>query len=269
VLEHPFVPAGRRKRKNLSLLFNLCGHEYLPSLAIQRHILTRGRRRSTRTGNILLGVATTTDYQELLDYRRSVSSMYAGGRGETAGSPPDTAARCGRFRAERDDLFAHHPQSPLAGTELEQFARLDYFDYDPSLRFALPVEYDVDEGDLEITLQDDGPLRLRRFGRVRFRVEDEEYALSLFWISGYGGGILLPFRDQTGAGETYGGGRYLLDTIKHTDLGSENGDLVIDFNYAYNPSCAYDPRWHCPLAPAENNLPVRITAGEKRYGGQA
>jgi uncharacterized protein (DUF1684 family) len=70
-------------------------------------------------------------------------------------------------------------------------------------------------------------------------------------------------------GETYGGGRYLLDTIKHADLGTENGDLVIDFNYAYNPSCAYDPSWHCPLAPPENNLPVRIAAGEKRYGGQA
>ena len=79
--------------------------------------------------------------------------------------------------------------------------------------------------------------------------------------------MLLPFRDQRGTGKTYGGGRYVLDTIKHEDLGSENGDLVVDFNYAYNPSCAYDPRWHSPLAPAENNLPVRIAAGEKRYGG--
>jgi uncharacterized protein (DUF1684 family) len=99
---------------------------------------------------------------------------------------------------------------------------LSYFDYDPSLRFALPVEYDVEPGTLEITLQDDGPLRLRRFGRVR---------------------------------------------IKQADLGSENGRMVIDFNYAYNPSCAYNPRWHCPLAPAENDLPVQIVAGEQRYGG--
>lgn len=146
---------------------------------------------------------------------------------------------------------------------------MEYFEYDPSLRFALPVDYDVDEEELEITLRDDGPLRLRRFGRVHFGIEGHEYALSLFWISGYGGGILLPFKDQTGSAETYGGGRYLLDTIKHADLGSENGRLVIDFNYAYNPSCAYDPRWHCPLAPAENNLPARIAAGEKIYGGQA
>ena len=134
-----------------------------------------------------------TDYQELLDYRRSVWGMYAGARGEEGGSPPDVAARCKRFRTERDDLFKHHPQSPLAGAEEERFTRLDYFDYDPSLRFVLPVEYDVNEGDLKIILQE-------------------------------------------------------------------------DFDYAYNPSCAYDPRWHCPLAPPENNLPLRIAAGEKRYG---
>jgi uncharacterized protein len=143
---------------------------------------------------------------------------------------------------------------------------LDYFEYDPSLRFTAPVEHDVEPGTLEITLQDDGPLRLRRFGKVRFTVEGDELKLSLFWISGYGGGVLLPFKDLTSASETYGGGRYLLDTIKHADLGAENGRLVMDFNYAYNPSCAYDPRWHCPLAPAENSLPVRIAAGEKRYG---
>ena len=207
-----------------------------------------------------------TDYQALLEYRRSVSGIYARARGENAGAPPGAADRSERFRTERDDLFRHHPQSPLLDAEKQHFSGLDYFDYDPSLRFVLPVEYDVEPGDLEISLQDDGPLRLRRFGRVRFTVEGVDLALSLFWISSYGGGVLLPFRDLTSATETYGGGRYVLDTIKHADLGSENGRLIIDFNYAYNPSCAYDPRWHCPLASAENNLPVRITAGEKRYG---
>ena len=81
MLERPVALAVRRKRKNRSLLSNLCRHEYLPSLAIQRHILTRGRRRFTRTGNILVAMANLTDYQELLDYRRSVSGMYAGGEG--------------------------------------------------------------------------------------------------------------------------------------------------------------------------------------------
>ncbi len=210
---------------------------------------------------------SATDYQELLDYRRSVSSMYARARGDSPDAPSDPAARSERFRAERDEIFRRHPQSPLSEEEKGQFGGLDYFDYDPSLRFVLPVEYEVEPGTLEILLQDDGPLRLQRFGRVRFRVEDEDLALSLFWVSGYGGGVLLPFKDRTSGNETYGGGRYLLDTIKHADLGSEEGRLVIDFNYAYNPSCAYDARWHCPLAPPENSLPVEIGAGEKVYGG--
>jgi uncharacterized protein len=220
-----------------------------------------------RAGNILVEMISSTDYQELLDYRRSVARIYAGARGETAGSPPDQAARSQRFRRERDALLKNHPQSPLSQTDREQFSGLGYFDYDPSLRFSLAVERDVEPGTLEITLQDDGPLRLQRFGKVRFGIGDEELALTLFWISGYGGGVLLPFKDGTSGQETYGGGRYLLDTIKHADLGSDKGRLIVDFNYAYNPSCAYDPRWHCPLAPPENSLPTRIAAGEKSYGG--
>jgi uncharacterized protein len=220
-----------------------------------------------RAGNILVEMISPTDYQELLDYRRSVSRIYAGARGETAGSPPDQAARSQRFRRERDALLKNHPQSPLSQTDRKLFSGLRYFDYDPSLRFSLAVERDVEPGTLEITLQDDGPLRLQRFGKVRFGIGDEELALTLFWISGYGGGVLLPFKDGTSGQETYGGGRYLLDTIKHADLGSDKGRLIIDFNYAYNPSCAYDPRWHCPLAPPENSLPTRIAAGEKSYGG--
>jgi uncharacterized protein (DUF1684 family) len=219
-----------------------------------------------RAGTILVEMISPTDYQELLDYRRSVSRIYAGARGETAGSPPDQAARSQRFRLERDALLKIHPQSPLAETEREHFSGLGYFDYDPSLRFSLVVERDVEPGTLEITLQDDGPLRLRRFGKVRFGIGDDELALTLFWISGSGGGVLLPFKDATSGQETYGGGRYLLDSIKHADLGSEDGRLIVDFNYAYNPSCAYDPRWHCPLAPPENSLPARIAAGEKSYG---
>jgi uncharacterized protein (DUF1684 family) len=208
-----------------------------------------------------------TDYQELLDYRRSVSRLYAEARGETAGSPTNGAARNQRFRTERDALLKSHPQSPLPEAERDHFSGLWYFDYDPALRFSLDVDRDVEPGTLEISLQDDGPLRLRRFGKVRFGIGDEELALTLFWISGYGGGVFLPFKDGTNGRETYGGGRYLLDTIKHADLGCEDGRLTLDFNYAYNPSCAYNPRWHCPLSPPENNLRARVAAGEKSYRG--
>ena len=196
-----------------------------------------------------------------MDYRRSVAEMYARARASQAEAP----ARWERFREERDRLFAEHPQSPLSDEQKAGFTGLDYYDYDPAQRYALPVEYDVEPGEIEVELQEDGLLRLKRFGRVRLPVNGEEHSLSLFWVSGYGGGVFLPFKDATSGPETYGGGRYLLDTIKHADLGSEGGRLVLDFNYAYNPSCAYNPRWHCPLSPPENTLPVEIRAGEKSY----
>jgi len=93
--------------------------------------------------------------------------------------------------------------------------------------------------------------------------------LSLWWIAAYGGGLVLPLRDGTSGRETYGGGRYLTDTAKGTYgrglrlLG--NGRIRLDFNYAYNPSCAYDSRWACPLAPRENWLTGPVRAGELGY----
>ena len=196
-----------------------------------------------------------------MDYRRSVAAMYA------RTLETDAPTRWRRFREERDRLFAEHPQSPLSEDQKTSFTGLDYYDYDPALRYALPVEYDVEPGEIEVELQEDGLLRLQRFGRVRLPVNGEQHPLSLFWVSGYGGGAFLPFKDATSSPETYGGDRYLLDTIKHADLGSEAGCLVLDFNYAYNPSCAYNPRWHCPLSPPENTLPMEIRAGEKSYAG--
>jgi hypothetical protein len=85
----------------------------------------------------------------------------------------------------------------------------------------------------------------------------------VYWIAVYGGGVFIPFRDATSGHESYGAGRYLLDTIKGADLGGRGERLMLDFNYAYNPSCAYDPRWSCPLAPPANWLPVPIRAGER------
>jgi hypothetical protein len=90
-------------------------------------------------------------------------------------------------------------------------------------------------------------------------------ALTLYWVEGYGGGLFLPFKDLTNGGKTYGGGRYLYDTIKGADLGAGNGALVLDFNYAYNPSCAYNPRWICPLPPRENALYAAVEAGELAF----
>jgi len=177
----------------------------------------------------------------------------------------DLPARLAEFRRERDELFQHHPQSPLTQEDREGFRGLPYYPHDPALRYTLEVE-ETEPATLELELGGDGPTRLQRFGKVGFTLGGEEVSLSLFWIQGYGGGLFVPFRDATSGQETYGGGRYLLDTIKHADLGSEDGRLVVDFNYAYNPSCAYNPRWDCPLAPADNHLPVPVAAGEKSPG---
>ena len=117
---------------------------------------------------------------------------------------------------------------------------------------------------------EDGVITYRRAGWLRFRLGETDCRLTVFSLVGYGGGLFLPFRDATSAKETYGGGRYLFDTVKNTDglsLVIERGSpgVTLDFNYAYNPSCAYSPRWACPLAPPENWLTVPVTAGEKTY----
>jgi uncharacterized protein (DUF1684 family) len=198
---------------------------------------------------------------DLADYRRAVAGMYNEVR-EQIGTPE---TRLARFRRQRDGLFRSHPQSALSPERKASFAGLSYYPYDPQLRFILAVDTRVEQETFSTELSDDGLFRYQRVGVVRFDYHGQQAELSLFWVLGYGGGLYLPFRDQTNGQATYPGGRYLLDTIKHADLGVENGLLVVDFNYAYNPSCAYDLRWHCPLAPPENWLTIPIPAGEKNF----
>jgi uncharacterized protein (DUF1684 family) len=203
------------------------------------------------------------DPLELADYRRRVAETYSQVR-NSDGSPK---ARWRRFCLERDRLFKSHPQSALTIEQKAAFSGLRYYPYNPALRLILPIEPLMESTGIPIDLQGEGIARLLPFGKILFEVEGTPVALTLYWIAGYGGGIFLPFRDPTGPSETYGGGRYLLDTIKGADLGREDERLVIDFNYAYNPSCAYNPFWRCPLAPKENWLAAPIRAGELKYGG--
>ena len=106
------------------------------------------------------------------------------------------------------------------------------------------------------------PYSFTRFARARFELGGPQ-TLDLYWLDGYGGGVFLSFADATSGTETYGACRYLLDTVKGADLGETNGRLILDFNFSYNPSCCYDPRWVCPLAPPGNRLavPVRAASG--------
>lgn len=196
---------------------------------------------------------------EIVDYRRRVAEIYARVRDENI----PINVRWERFVENRNDLFAHHSQSALSDEQRKIFRGLDYFPYDPTLRYTANLDRDVKSGVIKFELANDGLIQIERIAKVRFQVEDQSVALTLFWIMGYGGGVFLPFRDATNGHETYGGGRYLLDSIKHADLGTLNDKIVLDFNFAYNPSCAYHPRWDCPLAPAENWVSVPVCAGEK------
>jgi uncharacterized protein len=197
------------------------------------------------------------DELELLDWKRQVFAAYAEVR-----ASDDHEGAWREWRHARDRLFREHPQSPLPAEERAAFGGLAYFDYDPALR----VHGKVTPGDdtvREVAASGGDVVRFRRFGSVRFELEGSPHELAVFWLDAYGGGVFLPFTDGTSGSDTYGGGRYVLDTVKGADLGEEDGWLVLDFNFAYNPSCAYDPRWVCPLSPPENRLPVAVRAGEQ------
>ncbi|NJN18743.1 MAG: DUF1684 domain-containing protein [Oscillochloris sp.] len=200
------------------------------------------------------------DYVALLDYRRTVAQLYAAVRRST-----DPVAAWRRFRADRDALFRDHPQSALDPTQRRNFTTLSYYEYQPALRVYASLEPAVAAEPRVVELPDDGPIRLRRVGYVRPLIAGQAVSLAVYWVEGYGGGLFLPFRDATAGATTYGGGRYLLDTIKGADLGVYTNQLILDFNFAYNPSCAYNPRWHCPLAPVENRLDLAIEAGELAF----
>lgn len=194
----------------------------------------------------------------LLDWRRRVAALYAEvrrlGRADPAGAHR-------QWCEGRDELFATHPDSPLLPDDRAAFTGLPYAPYDPSLRFEGEVDQDVEPQRIEVETGTDGVVPLERIGRVELPAIG---SLDVWWLAVYGGGVFLPMRDATAGWTTYGGGRYLLDTVKGADLGDgdDGARLVIDLNFAYNPSCAYDPRWVCPLAPPGNVVNVEVTAGE-------
>lgn len=201
-----------------------------------------------------------SEHLDLADYRRRVGALYAALRDDPRPEPRRLVA----FRAAKDRLFAEHPQSPIPVSRRHEFQGLAYWRHDPALRFELALEPDPDAPDTELPRSGAGDgIEFARIGWVGFAVDGRQCRLAVYWLAGYGGGIFLPFRDATSGRETYGGGRYVWDSMKGADLGSADGRLVVDFNYAYHPSCTYDPRWSCPLAPPENILEIPIRAGER------
>ena len=190
----------------------------------------------------------------LLDWRRRVAALYAAARGS---ADPEAGWRA--WRDGRDELFATHPDSPLDAAARTTFSGLPFAPYDPALRVEVALEA-AEPLRLEVPTAADGVVRLDRIGTVAV---PDLGRLDVWWIGGYGGGVFLPLRDGTAGSTSYGGGRYLLDTIKGADLGGTGDRLVIDLNFAYHPSCTYDPRWSCPLAPDGNRTDVPVHTGEQ------
>ncbi len=165
------------------------------------------------------------------------------------------------YRAEKDAFFGGQTGSPIPPAERADFTGLPYYPVDPALRFEDRTlePYAGDEpSDFQIPTSD-GRLRpAHRSGTFGFELDGVEHRLTAYTFDGADDeAVFVPFIDATSGTETYGAGRYL-DIDREDD-----GTYALDFNLAYHPSCVYDPRYSCPLTPAENRLPVRIEAGER------
>lgn len=198
------------------------------------------------------------------DWRRQTFELYARVR-ELATDQPATAHQY--WVQQRDRLFREHPASALSSTAKATFKGLNIAKYDPNYRFEVAVSERGRGETLQQQTGTDGVVHFARLGTLEFEGLGE---LALWRHSGYGGGLFLPFRDAGSgkAGGSYGAGRYLLDSIKGADLGAIGNQnpgqerLVVDFNFAYNPSCAYDERWACPLPGADSRFETTIPVGE-------
>jgi uncharacterized protein (DUF1684 family) len=193
----------------------------------------------------------------LLGWRRAVAQIYAEVRANA--DPRDAHTH---WRASRDRLFASHPDSPLLATERASFGGLPVGPYDPSFRFVVSVDTDLEPAEFAAETGTDGVVAFSRIGVVTL---DGVGSLDVWWLEAYGGGLFVPIQDAWASSGTYGGGRYVIDTVKGADLGGDDDALVVDLNFAYNPSCAYDPAWACPLPPPGNVVEAAVPVGEMAW----
>lgn len=189
---------------------------------------------------------------QLTDWRRAVAELYTDVR-RGGGS----RAAWDAWREGKQGLYRNHPQSPVL-PEQRRGHVFRCFDHDPAMR----VHAELVDADAVHVDGDDQVPGMTRVGSLDFRLAGESGRLAAFWLDGYAGGLFVPFADATSGHQTYGGGRYVLDTAKGADLGTDAGRVVLDFNFAYAPSCAHDPRWRCPLAQSVSRLRGAVRAGE-------
>jgi uncharacterized protein (DUF1684 family) len=189
---------------------------------------------------------------EVWDWRRRNFALYAEVRAER-----DLPTAHQTWISGRDAMLRNHPASPVPEAIRSAYKGAMVAPYDPAYRFVVPVATDVEPETRMSETGTDGVVPFRRIGRVDL---DGLGSLDVWWLDSYGGGVFVPIRDN--AASSYGGGRYLLDTVKGADLGGDQDQLVVDLNFAYQPSCAYDPAWACPLAGPGNRLDVELPVGE-------
>jgi uncharacterized protein (DUF1684 family) len=184
----------------------------------------------------------------VVSWRRAVHDLYAEIR-----ATPSPAEAHAAWVSRRTELFHQHPASPRQPGQTLRHAA-----YDPAYRFLVSLEPAEPQAWLPQT-GTDGAVPFQRAGRFDLPGLG---SLDVWWLGSYGNGLFVPVRDTTSGQATYGAGRYLIDTVKGADLGRDGEHWVVDLNFAYNPSCAYDPRWACPLAPAGNRLAADVPVGE-------
>jgi uncharacterized protein (DUF1684 family) len=164
------------------------------------------------------------------------------------------------FRAEKDHFFKHDPQSPLTREQKKAFTGLNYIPEAPELRLKVAVELSTTNETIQMQTSTGAVQPYQKYGRFKFTVDGQEAELTIY-SGDYG--YFLPFADAQAGSETYGAGRYLEPEP------AEEGKFLVDFNLAYNPYCAYNPNWSCPIPPKENRLAVAVRAGEKVFEGPA
>lgn len=167
------------------------------------------------------------------------------------------------WRHERDEAFGGGPSSPIPADERAEFDGLDYYPVDGDYRFELELhEHDPKER-ITVGTNVDGEREYIRWGEFRFRIAGESVALQAYRADPEDERLWVPFRDATSGEETYGAGRYIdLEPDEHR---TDDGRWVLDFNRAYNPTCAYSDAYECPLAPTENWIDAPVEAGERSY----
>jgi hypothetical protein len=218
---------------------------------------------------------------ELADWRRRVAELYAEVRRVSA---TDVPAALALWRATREVMYREDPSSPVPADRRATF-RANHFGHDPRLRFEVevvggeapaasapptpsgvgPIDFGSTSPSSDLPVSAGGTMSFTCIGHVEIPFAEGPRRLDVFWMAGYAGGLFIPFRDATNGIETYAAGRYLVDGAKSADLGGDptRRTLILDFNFAYQPSCAFDPKWACPLAPPENHLDIPIHAGER------